>query len=74
MLISIDNDFNNIPVVLEAKLPIYLLLLECTILTMYASLNYPIENTFALQMLDLVFLGDRKERRCKCLITVIILF
>lgn len=31
--ISNNNDFNNIPVVLETKVSIYLLLLECIILT-----------------------------------------
>lgn len=57
MPISINSDFNNIPVVLETKLPIYLFLLECIIRITYPSLNCPTENTFALQMLDLISLG-----------------
>lgn len=74
MPISNNTDFNNISVALETKLPIYLLLLECTKLTMCASLNCPTENTFALQMLDLILWGGGRERCCKCLITVVILF
>lgn len=57
MPISINNNFNNIPVVLETKLPIYLFLLECIIRIMYPSLSYPTENSFVLQMLDLISLG-----------------
>lgn len=68
-----NNDFNNISMALETKLPIYLLLLECAKLTMCASLNCPIKNTFALQMLDLILWGGGRERCCKCL-NVLILF
>lgn len=63
MPISNNNDINNISAVLETKLPIYLLLLECTILTWYTSLNCPTKNTFALQMLDLIILGWGKGEK-----------
>lgn len=57
MPINNDNDFNNTHEVLETKLSNYKLLLDYTILMMYTSPNCPTENTFALQMLDLIFLG-----------------
>lgn len=58
MPISSNNDFNNIPMVLETKLPIYLLLLECTVLMMYTGLNCPTENIFILNFPRVVGGGE----------------
>ena len=65
-----NNDFNNTPVVLDTKLSTYLLLLDCTMLMMYTSPNCPTENTFTLQMLDLIFLewwkGEKLQMSYYC--------
>ena len=56
-LVVITMISDNIPMVLETKLSIFLLLLECIILAMYPNLNCQAEHSFALQMLDLISLG-----------------
>lgn len=48
MPISNNNYLNNTPVVLEMKLPVNLLPLECMLPGMYTHLNCPVENVFAL--------------------------
>lgn len=58
MFISSNNDFNNIFMVLEIKLFIYLLLLECIVLMMYISLNCLIENIFILNFFRVVGGGE----------------
>lgn len=63
MPISHNKDFNNIPVVLEPKMCIYLSLLECILLTMHPSRNCRTENRFCFANVRSNFfgLGGKRE-------------